>query len=250
MALKVSATFSGNVSVIRCKGRIVAGAEIQSLEATLDLSAREFTRIVLNLGEVDRLDSTGLGRLVRYIVRLRKHGGDLRFAAVPPALTALFKLTMLCLIIDVYETEAEAITSFVRQPSPPKAQKSQGARVLVLDEDSDMCLFLTTVLERHNFDVISAICLCDAKILLETEGADYILIGPNAPQLPPATVIDSLRSLAPKAIPCELGTAFKALTALEATTQLLHLFGVSSLQEIQPGIENSPVGTTESSSGR
>jgi anti-anti-sigma factor len=222
--LSLDTRFSGNVYIIRCNGRIVAGDELKSMEAALDLGAREFVRIVLHLGEVSRLDSMGLGLLVRYIVRLRKRGGDIRFADPPPFITALLKLTMLSIVLEAYAAESDAVASFAKQPSTRKTLEKQGPHVLVVDEVADMCVFLTTVLKQHGFDVNSALCLRDAKVLLEAQNAEYIIVGPNAPKLPSEVVLSSLKALAPKAVPLQLGVDFNQLTALEATTRLLHMF--------------------------
>jgi anti-anti-sigma regulatory factor len=58
--------FGGNVHIVHCTGRMVAGEEVKSLEAALHLASREVYRIVLNVGEVDRVDSIGIRMLVRY----------------------------------------------------------------------------------------------------------------------------------------------------------------------------------------
>jgi anti-anti-sigma factor len=233
MPLTLNTGYSGNVFMIRCTGRIVAGEELKSLDATLSLAACEFTRIVLNVENVDRMDSGALGLLVRYMVRLRKRGGDLRFAAVPAPLLALFRLTTLDALVQIYEAESEAVLSFVKHPAGPAALKHPGAPVLVLDENGDMCVFLTTILQQQGYEVISAVCLPDARILLETGTAAYIVIGPNAPLFPAEVVLRSLQSLAPDAIPLYLGENFKNLTALDAATRLLALFAVLPGQELK-----------------
>ncbi len=69
MLLSLKSRFVGNVYVIECVGRIVLGEEVKALEAALELAEREFTQIVLNLSEVNRLDSraaAGRAAGVRY----------------------------------------------------------------------------------------------------------------------------------------------------------------------------------------
>ena len=77
MLLTLKSRFVGNVYVIECAGRVVLGEEAKALETALEAGAREFTRIVLNLAEVSRLDSIAMGLLVRYAERLGKQGGGL-----------------------------------------------------------------------------------------------------------------------------------------------------------------------------
>jgi anti-anti-sigma factor len=224
MSLDLETYFFENVYIIQCSGRIVAGDEHKSLEVALELGAQQFHRMVLYLHELDRLDSTGLGLLVRYAVRDRKRGGDLRFAAPPAFVVDLLQLTMLSSLLEVYPTEKDAIISFSKRHSIPPSPEKRGTQVLVMDEVADMCVFITAVLKQHGFDVKSAGCLHDAKILLEAQGAEYIVVGPNAPQLPSEVVLGSLKAVAPKAYPLQLGADFKRLTALEATTRLLQMF--------------------------
>ena len=65
MLLNLSSRHVGNVYVIQCAGRVVLGEEVKALEAALDHGAHEFTQFVLNLGELNRLDSIAMGLLVR-----------------------------------------------------------------------------------------------------------------------------------------------------------------------------------------
>jgi hypothetical protein len=74
MSLNLESHFVGNVYIIRCKGAIVAGDRFESLQMELDLGTHEFSRPVLDVRGTDRLDSFGVGLLVRYTVRLRKRG--------------------------------------------------------------------------------------------------------------------------------------------------------------------------------
>src|SRR5580658_7773947 len=149
MPLNLQSRFCGNVHIIQCQGRIVAGDEAKSLEAALDLTSREAPRIVLHVSEVDRVDSTGIGLLVRYASRLRKRGGDLRLAAAPVFVLDLLKLTMLSGVLQVHATEEDAIASFLRQAPAEKAHGKPGPRVLVLDQSADLCTFVKTVLAQH-----------------------------------------------------------------------------------------------------
>jgi anti-anti-sigma factor len=225
MPLNLNSRFCGNVYIIQCRGRIVAGEEVKSLEAVLDMGARQVPRLVLCVSEVDRLDSIGIGLLVRYATRLRKRGGDIRLAAPPAFIVSLLKLTMLTSILQVHPTEEDAILSFLKQPSAQKAQEKLGPRVLVLDQSADLCAFVRTVLMQRGFDVKSASYIHDAKILLQVDDVDYILVGPDTPQLCSETVVGSLRALAPRAAALQLGADFMCRDALEATEALLQMFG-------------------------
>jgi anti-sigma B factor antagonist len=227
MLLSLKSRFVGNVYVIQCTGRVVLGEEVKALEAALEVGEREFTRFVVNLGEVTRLDSIAMGLLVRYAERMNKRGGGLRLAAPPPFFVNLLNMTKLSDLLQSFPTEEEAILSFLKQPQAQEAQERRGPRVLVVDESADLCVFVRTVLMQHGFDVKSTCSFRDARILLGVDEVEYILVGPGNPQLSSETVINTLTAMAPKAIALRLDADFKIRDAREATDALLQMFKVS-----------------------
>ena len=224
MLLALSSHHVGNVYVIRCVGRIVLGEEVKSLEAALDVGAREFSRLGVELSEVNRLDSIGLGLLVRYSDRMRRRGGDLRLAAPPKFLMDLLKVTKVDASLESYTTEDQAIQSYLKERPARKAQTKHGPRVIVVDESADLCVFVRTVLTQHGYDVRSTCSFRDAKTLLQVDGVEYILVGPSTPQLSAETVLNSLTALAPMAKALQLDPEFKIRDVQEASDALLQLF--------------------------
>jgi anti-anti-sigma factor len=225
MNLTLNSRFAGNIYIIQCAGRIVLGPEATALQAALDKAAEHgFNQFVLSLAELDRLDSIGIGLLVRFAERLRKRGGDIRLAAPPPFLVKLLELTQLSNSLHSFATEDEAILSFLKQPAPEDAHQKRGPRVLFVDDSADLCVFVRTVLRQHGFDVRSSCLLRDAKMLLQVDGADYILAGPGTLQRPAETVLSTLKPLAPKAVSLRLPDDFKIRDAHEATAALLQTF--------------------------
>jgi anti-sigma B factor antagonist len=225
MLLSLNSRFVGNVYIIECKGRVVLGEEVKALEAAFGVGEREFTRFVVDLSEVSRLDSIAMGLLVRYAERMGKLGGGLRLAAAPPFVVNLLNMTKLSGLLPNYATEEEAIVSFLKQRSTEGTQERRGPRVLVVDDSADLCVFVRTVLARHGFDVKSTCSFRDAKILLGVDDVEYILVGPGTPQLPAETVVNTLTALAPKATAIRLAADFKIRDAREATDALLQMFG-------------------------
>ena len=167
MSLSLDSRHCGRVFVIKCAGRIVTGEEITILEACITRGLLESTRIVLQAGEVTRVDSTGMGLLVRFLSHTRNRGGDLRLAACPPFLTNLLQLTKLTTIFRIYDSEDEAIVSFLKEPAlfhPTGAQP--GPLVLFVDQSPDLCAFVRTLLQHHGYEVLSTCRMHDAKTLL------------------------------------------------------------------------------------
>jgi anti-anti-sigma factor len=225
MLLALKSRFVGNVYVIECVGRVVLGEEVKSLEAALEFAEREFTQIVLNLTEVNRLDSIAMGLLVRYAERLGKRGGGLRLAGSPAFVTNLLNMTKLSTMLPNYATEEEAIVSFLQETSGRTTQERRGPRVLIFDESADLCVFVRTVLMGQGYDVRSTCSFRDAKILLRVEGVEYIVVGPSTPRLSADTVVQSLTALSPNANVRQLAPDFKIRDAQEATDALLEMFG-------------------------
>ncbi len=224
MSLSLESRHCGRVFVVKCCGRIVVGEEITILDACITRGLLESTRVVLHAGEVTRVDSTGMGLMVRFLAHTRNRGGDLRLAAPPAFLDGLLRLTKLSTIFRTYESEDEAIVSFLKEPalSNPGDAKP-GPLVLFLDQSPDLCAFVRTVLQHHGYEVLSTCRLHDAKTLLSAAAVDYIVLGPDSSSLPPESVATSLKLLAPKASTVALQSGFKHDDAEQAGLELLRL---------------------------
>jgi len=224
MPLQIEQRFLGNVFILHCAGRIVLGEEVNFLEATLQNVTREFQRIVLNVADVTRVDSSGVGLIVRYVANLRKRGGDLRLACPPHFITEILEITLLSTVVDTYAVEQDAILSFLRLPWAPGEGDYPGHHVLVVDRSPDLGAFVRAVLGRRGYDVRSASLVSDAKILLQVQPVEYILVGPGTPQLPASQVLESLKILAPQAVALQLTPDFRTLDAGQAAEFLLEMF--------------------------
>ncbi len=222
MPLILHSRHLGNVYIIQCKGRIAMGDEVKAMDAELRLCTREFTRVVLNVAEIERLDSTGIGLLVRYATNLHKSGGDIRLAAPPAFVVTLLNLANLSRFLRVFDTEEEAILSFLAHQPSHKIEK-HGTRVIFFDQSPDLCAFVRAVLTEHGFDVQWTCNFGDAKILLRVEDVDYILAGPGTPQLSSEAALRGLSAVSPRATALHLAAGFKTQDAHEATEALLHL---------------------------
>ncbi|HEX4007211.1 MAG TPA: STAS domain-containing protein [Acidobacteriaceae bacterium] len=224
MPLQLERRFRANVCILRCKGPIVLGEEVKSLESHLESAARESCRMVLTVDELSRLDSIGLGLLVRCMGNLRKRGGDLRFAAPPRFLQDLLHMTRLNTLLKTYPTEDEAVQSFQGQAHSESASPSQRRRVLVIDRSADLGAFIRAVLAQHGYEVNTVSLVRDARTLLQFQAVDFILLGPDAPDCVPATALAALRDMAPKAAALALCPDFRSFEAQQAAKVLLEMF--------------------------
>lgn len=228
MSLILKTRFCGNVFIIQCVGRIMAGHDCLTLESSLNEAQHEFANFVLNLGEITRMDSTGLGLLVRQAYRLKKRGGAVRLAAPQPFVTHLLGITNLCHFFPCYPTEEAAIESFGEHCPPVLAEKGGGLKLMVFDPSPDLCAFIRSVLAPHGFDVKTVSSFRDAKALLRVDQVDCILVGPCAPQLSSENAARELSDISPHATALQLGADFKSRDAVDATHTLLQMFGINS----------------------
>ena len=104
MPLSLNTRAVGDVTIVRCIGRIVAGGETESLREHITGLRQDRSAFVLHLGEVAFIDSSGLGTLVRLLTSTRRGRGDLKLCNVPQAVDKVLPNEM---ILDVGPDFAE-----------------------------------------------------------------------------------------------------------------------------------------------
>jgi anti-sigma B factor antagonist len=112
MQLKVATRVKDGILVVDCSGRIVFGDESSLLRETVKKAVTENNRIVLNLGEVNYIDSGGLGTLVALRITAQNAGGAIKLTNLTKRVGDVLQITKLLTVFDVYNSEAEAIESF------------------------------------------------------------------------------------------------------------------------------------------
>jgi len=115
MQLTINPRAQGGVTVLDLKGRIEAGDECDALRGTLKgLLVGEHPRILLNMGEVTRVDSTGVGMLVEAVINTAKRSGELKLASLPKLVRGVLMVHKLLQAFEVYDNEALALASFTQ----------------------------------------------------------------------------------------------------------------------------------------
>ena len=111
--MEINEKSSGVVSVLDLKGKLVAGDGTQRLKDKVNsLVFQNRTQIVLNLGGVSQIDSTGLGEIVACFTTVRRGGGELKLANVAKRNQDLLTITKLATVFETFDSEAEAVRSF------------------------------------------------------------------------------------------------------------------------------------------
>lgn len=110
----------GDAIVLEVTGRITVGeGNIALREIVRDLAEKGTRKIVLNLAEVDYVNSSGLGELVKTHTTMRNNDGELKLANLNKRLQDLLEMTRLSAVFDIQKDEASAINSFGK--SSPRA---------------------------------------------------------------------------------------------------------------------------------
>ena len=111
MQLRLESRPVGDVLVIQCHGRIVVGKEVFTLHSYVGDSFIKYGDVVLQLEQVEFVDSSGLGAMVRLMQAARSKGGDLKLSGVPPKILKTLELTKLISQFETYDSVEEAITA-------------------------------------------------------------------------------------------------------------------------------------------
>jgi anti-sigma B factor antagonist len=115
MKLKIASSYVDGASVVMLEGRILLGEESQSLREKLkSLIAEGKKNIVLNMSQVEYIDSTGLGILVAAHESAKTQGATLKLSNLGARFNELLQLTKLVTVFEVCNTEAAAVASFAR----------------------------------------------------------------------------------------------------------------------------------------
>lgn len=107
MALQIRSY--GKVQVLEIHGRFDAHMEPEVREWLIN---NRTPFIVVNLVGVHFIDSGGLAALLSGMKRNRQQSGDLRICHLQPSVRIIFELTRMVRAFDVYDNEAEAVSSF------------------------------------------------------------------------------------------------------------------------------------------
>ena len=113
MSLDIQQREHEGVVVVDLKGRITVGPEATALrEKVAALCASGVKNLVLNLAQVDYIDSTGLGALVMVATSLRKAGGSVKLLNLNRRNIELLVMTKLATVFEIFTDEQDAVNSF------------------------------------------------------------------------------------------------------------------------------------------
>ncbi|HLZ41628.1 MAG TPA: anti-sigma factor antagonist [Candidatus Sulfotelmatobacter sp.] len=219
MRLTLETRDVGRVTIVRCKGRIVAGGEVEALREHIAWLLRDRRAIVLHLGEVVFIDSSGLGTMVGTLTSTRRARGDLKLCDVPEHVQKVLRLSQLAKLFEAHESEDNAVAAFYRAPMQAEKPVATGKSVLCIDRNADVVTYIRELLRRAGYDVHTSNNLRDGLILMRVTKFDLVLVGAEM-NASPATE-KSFRDTCAALPVIELESEFSTQEAGQATSTLL-----------------------------
>lgn len=173
--------------IIRCRGRIAFGAEIETLEAEVHKRTQingvfVIKDIVLQLAETEYIDSSGLGTLIRLLGVLRAAGGSLKLCQLSQSVAKVIQVTNLETLFPLYPTETDAVGAH----RPIHAGDELGAkiRIVCIDTSSNLLAGLKALLTRSGYGVFTTRYIGEASILVRAVGPQLVICGPGMLEVP------------------------------------------------------------------
>jgi anti-sigma B factor antagonist len=113
MALDIQEREREGIVILDLKGRLIVGEPVSSLrEKVRELSDAAKVSVILNLADLEYIDSTGLGGLVISYTTLKKAGGALKILNLSKRNVELLVLTKLTTVFELFNDEQDAVNSF------------------------------------------------------------------------------------------------------------------------------------------
>ena len=113
MNLKTSSRQVDGITIVDCSGRITLGeGSVVLRDAVKDLLSKGQKKILLNLGDVNYIDSSGIGELVSAYTTVKNQGGELKLLNLTKKVHDLLQITKLYTVFDVRDDETSAVKAF------------------------------------------------------------------------------------------------------------------------------------------
>jgi anti-sigma B factor antagonist len=177
MNLQLKERWIWDVLVVQCVGRIVAGPEAEHLQQEVRKNFPHLPHVVLQMAEVEFIDSSGMGTIVRLMSAARAAGGDVKICTLPVMVRKALVMTNLHKVFEIFETEDEALLAALRTRQPEAELPGAQARAVILcvDDSPDLLAYLAELLRKAGHRAITAGNLADAQVLMKAQKPNLIL---------------------------------------------------------------------------
>lgn len=222
MPLRLESRPVGEVLVVQCYGRIVAGPEAHALHAYFGDTRAKYADVVMQLDQVEFIDSSGLGALVRLMHSSRSKHGDLKLCGAPEPILRTLQMTNLHKLFEVYDSLEEAITAAYLGSRYSKGKDGDTRpRVLGLIDSSDVRALLRELLPAAGYNAVVTSRLEDAKLLLKAMKAKTVVLSSKMQSLDGKPTQQALQAINPDVSILVLDDTFATQDPGEAVQKLL-----------------------------
>ena len=111
--MQITERHVGDVVILDLNGKLILGEGVQLLRDKMNSVVQQGRKqVVVNLSQVNYMDSSGIGELARSFTTVRRNGGALKLLGLTSRISDLLTITKLLTVFDAYDTEKDAIASF------------------------------------------------------------------------------------------------------------------------------------------
>ena len=111
--MKIDKREKGGVTILDVEGKITIGkGDVALRDAVQQALGEGAKKILIELGRVSTIDSSGVGELVSAFTTVTNRGGKLKLVNLPPKVNDILQITQLITVFEVFDNEDEAIASF------------------------------------------------------------------------------------------------------------------------------------------
>ena len=111
--MNVNVRQAGDVTILDLKGKITIGSgDVALRQAIQEVMGSGANKVLINMADVTTIDSSGIGELVSAYTTATNRGARLKLINLPAKVTDILTITQLITVFDVYDSEAEGVSSF------------------------------------------------------------------------------------------------------------------------------------------
>jgi anti-sigma B factor antagonist len=116
MSLKINIRETADATILDMSGRVDLGEALAELRDSIrEVLAGDQKNILLNLAEVSRIDSSGLGQLIGSYATVTNRGGQVKLLNLQKRVNDLMQVTKLLTVFETYTNEEAALKSFAKK---------------------------------------------------------------------------------------------------------------------------------------
>jgi anti-sigma B factor antagonist len=222
MQLRLEICPIGEVAVARCQGRLIGGNEVFTLHKQVGDAIEKYGDVVLQLENIEFVDSSGIGAMMRLVQAARAKGADLKLCGLTPKIRKVLELTHLLPQFEVYDSIEEAITAAYLGSRYSRGKTGDARpRVVCVYASLDVCAFLREILCGAGFNALTTTAIDDSPILLKATKAKLVVISSRIQMVRGRPVRQAFQEIVPDVQILTLDEQFATQDPGEAAEKLL-----------------------------